>query len=199
MKLISLGGVGGCDLAQSLRDLNQKTHPYDWLITTQSFIIHSFNNFDNFFCFDEKYIHNRTNLLLDNKKAIMLHDFYDFTLEKHSVIEKYKRRFTRLNENLNSSENILFIRIYDNLNEELITLNYYDNILVRDEENIQKWDDFILSIQNKYKKNIKLLVITSKEDICNSTYENVIVRFTKEHKSSKAIYDIIEETSKIIF
>ena len=42
MKIISLGGVGGCDLAQSLRDLNQPTYPYDWLITSQSFIIKSF-------------------------------------------------------------------------------------------------------------------------------------------------------------
>jgi hypothetical protein len=37
MKIISLGGIGGCDLAEALRKLNQPTYPYDWLITTQSF------------------------------------------------------------------------------------------------------------------------------------------------------------------
>ena len=41
MKIISLGGIGGCDLATALRKLNQQTYPYNWLITTQSFIIKS--------------------------------------------------------------------------------------------------------------------------------------------------------------
>ena len=48
MKLISLGGVGGCNLAFTLRKLNQPTYPYNWLITTQSFVIDSFLKFENF-------------------------------------------------------------------------------------------------------------------------------------------------------
>ena len=28
MKIISLGGIGGCDLATALRKLNQQTYPY---------------------------------------------------------------------------------------------------------------------------------------------------------------------------
>ena len=75
MKIISLGGIGGCDLAQALRKLNQPAYPYDWLITTQSFIIKSFNDFNNFFVFHRYYVYNNNNLLVYNKKAIMLHDF----------------------------------------------------------------------------------------------------------------------------
>ena len=84
MKIISLGGIGGCDLAQALRNLNQTAHPYDWLITTQTFILQTFNNFDSFFIFDNAYIHvyNETFLLEKEKKAIMLHDFNNFFLQK---------------------------------------------------------------------------------------------------------------------
>jgi hypothetical protein len=34
MKIISLGGIGGCELAKALRNLNQPAYPYDWMITT---------------------------------------------------------------------------------------------------------------------------------------------------------------------
>ena len=152
MKLISLGGIGGCDLAESLRSLHQEAYPYDWLITTQTFILNSFNEFRKFFVFDPSYLHNRTNLLTADKKAIMLHDFHQFMIERESVVEKYKRRFDRLKEALSSPEPILFVRIYDNLDEKLVPIDYYNNILSRDEEDIQKWEDFITCIENKYNK-----------------------------------------------
>ena len=202
MKIVSLGGIGGCDLAYALRDLNQKTYPYDWLITTQSFIIDSFNNFNNFFIFDEKYVYDNLNLLDYNKKAIMLHDFVNFTSQKEEVIAKYKRRFERLNECLNDIEDILFVRIYDNLQESLVPNDYYNNILIRDDENIQKWESFINNIQIKYNKNnkkLKLLIITNREDICSKTNNNIIIHFTKEHKNTKNIYNIIQYTIKSEF
>lgn len=199
MKIISLGGIGGCDLAQALRDLNQKTHPYDWLITTQSFIIDSFNNLNNFFVFDEKYVHDNSKLLVYNKKAIMLHDFVNFTSQKEEVITKYKRRFERLNECLYDTEDILFVRIYDNLQELLVPTDYYNNILIRDDEDIEKWESFIDNIQIKYNKKIKLLIITSREDICSKTYNHIITHFTKAHKNHKNIYNIIEDTIKTVF
>ena len=197
MKIISLGGIGGCDLAQALRNLNQTAHPYDWLITTQTFILQTFNNFDSFFIFDNAYIHvyNETFLLEKEKKAIMLHDFKNFNLEKTQVIEKYKRRFARLNDDLNSSEDILFVRIYDNLLERLLPHNWYEDILNRDYEDIAKWEEFINVLKKKYKKNIKLLIITSREEICNTQYSNIILHFTKEHKNINAISNIITEFS----
>ena len=198
MKIISLGGIGGCDLAGALRKLNQPTYPYDWLITTQSFIIDSFNDFNKYFVFDEKYVYDTEKLLVYNKKAIMLHDFNNFAFQKNEVIQKYERRFTRLNEALMSDEPILFVRIYDNLDEKLVPLDYYNNILSRDDEDIQKWEDFITCIQNKYNKKTKLLVITSREDICNKTYNNVIMQFTTHHKKCDNIYEIIRDTIPLV-
>lgn len=193
MKIISLGGVGGCNLAQSLRDLNQLAYPYDWLITTQSFVIESFNNLDNFFVFNNNYVYDNSKLITTNKKAIMLHDFTNFILQEGEVIQKYKRRFERLNETLCSNDDILFVRIYDNLKEELIPNNYYNNILIREDEDILKWEDFINNNINKYNKNIKLLIIHNKEELINISYYTIILHYTKEHKNTKEIYNIIQK------
>ena len=198
MKIISLGGIGGCELAIALRNLNQQTYPYDWLITTQTFIINSFNDINNFFVFDEKYLYDNK-LLVYDKKAIMLHDFNNFFLQKEEVITKYKRRFERLNESLNSNEDILFVRLYDNLDDKLVPDDYYNDILIRDEEDIQKWEFFINFIQSKYNKKIKLLIITNKEDICSKTYNNIILFFIKENKNNINIYNIIQNTLKSEF
>lgn len=199
MKIISLGGIGGCELAQALRNLNQPTYPYDWLITTQTFIINSFNDINNFFVFDEKYVDNNEKLLVYNKKAIMIHDFNNFFLQKEDVITKYKRRFERLDESLNSNEDILFVRIYDNLQDKLVPYDYYNNILIRDEEDIQKWESFINCIQSKYNKKIKILIITNIENICSKTYNNIILFFIKEHQNNKNIYNIIQDTLNSAF
>ena len=161
--VISLGGVGGCPLAEALRKLNYLTYPYDWLITTQSFIIKSFNNFDKFFIFNNTFVHNHTMLLDYSKKGIMLHDFENFSIQRDTVIEKYRRRFDRLNKALHTKSTILFVRILDNLSQELKPDGVYDTILRRDDESILIWEEFINSIQNTYKKKIKLLIITSKE------------------------------------
>jgi hypothetical protein len=138
--------------------------------------------------FDEKYVYDDNKLLTYNKTAIMLHDFNNFFLQKEDVINKYKRRFQRLNDSLNSNEDILFVRIYDNLQEELIPKDYYKNILNRDEEDINKWEFFIQELQSKYNKKIRLLIITNREDICNKIYNNIILYFIKEHKDNKIIY-----------
>lgn len=192
MKIISLGGIGGCDLAKALRDLNQPAYPYDWLAATQTFVIDSFNDINNFFIFKENYVYENDKLLVYNKKALMLHDFKNFSLQKEEIISKYKRRFERLNETLNADEDILFVRIYDNLQEELYPITY-NNVLIRDEESIKEWEKFINIIKNKYNKKVKLLIITSKEDIYKGDYDNIIIQFTKEHKNSKAIYNIIKD------
>lgn len=199
MRLISLGGIGGCELAKALRNLDQLTYPYDWLITTQSFIIDSFNDFNKFFVFDEKYVYDNTKLLDYNKKAIILHDFNNFALQKEDVISKYKRRFERLNNCLYENDDILFIRIYDNLEENLVPIDYYNNILIRDKEDMQKWEQFMNYVQNKYNKKTKLLIITNREDICNKTYNNIIIHFTKEHNNHKIIYDVIQDTINSAF
>jgi hypothetical protein len=192
MKIISLGGVGGCVLAETLRHLKQEAYPYDWLIATQDFVMNSFNNFDKFFAFDEKYVYDKYKLLDPNKKAIMLHDFDNFTLQKEDVINKYKRRFERLNKVLNSNEDILFVRYYDNVPDKLTPFNYYDNILIRNYEDITKWESFINSISNKYNKKIKLLIICNIKDLCTKKYKNIILYFVEDRSNYENIGKIIK-------
>ena len=163
MKIISLGGICGCELATALRKINQPAYPYDWLITTQSFVILSFNKFKRFFNFDDdSCLYNNDKLIDENKKAIMLHDFQNYDVEKNGVIQKYKRRFDRLNQALTEDdESILFVRICDNVEEPLTPLNYYNNILTREKEDYNKWNEFIQNQETIYNKKMKLLLITN--------------------------------------
>ena len=194
MEIISLGGVGGCFLAEALRKLNKYTFPYDWLITNQSFILESFNLFDKFFSFENKYVYKTHFLLHPKKNAIMLHDFKNFSKEKDNVILKYKRRFDRLNNILNTCKNILFIRILDNLQDKLVPNNFYDNIYNREVENINKWNTFILELNNRYNSNHKLLIITNDKKINYIKSNNLIIHITNKHTDTDYLQKIIQET-----
>ena len=194
MHIISLGGVGGCDLAYALRSLNRPTYPYNWLISAQSFVIRSFNNISNFFTFDDNsLLHGDTMLRDKHKKAVMLHDFTNFALEKDSVIKKYERRFKRLQEALEDGQDILFVRIYDNLEESLQPAHVYEPIFEREQEDIKKWSDFISELGKRYGKKIRLLLITNIHDYTCFQLQNVVVRFTKHYKNSDIIKQLIEE------
>ena len=194
MHIISLGGVGGCDLAYALRSLKRPTYPYNWLITTQSFVIRSFNNISNFFTFDDdSLLHGDTMLRDKHKKAVMLHDFTNFALEKKGVMEKYERRFQRVKEALEDDQEILFVRICDNLEESLHPVNVYEPIFEREQEDVGKWSDFISELGKRYNKKIRLLIITNRKDVFNAFFQNVVVRFTKEYKNSEKIKQLIEE------
>jgi hypothetical protein len=202
MTKISLGGVGGCDLAEAIRMFDQPSFPYDWLITSPSFILQSFNTFHHFFEFNDEYVYNQTLLLEKNKKAIMLHDFSNFPLEKNNVLSKYQRRFDRLNRvltNVTESPPILFVRINDNLKEGLNPPQYYDAIFEREEEDIGVWNDFIRVISEKYNKTCKLLFISSDihhSHIMDNTWEHVVVRYTPHHKNATSLHQIIAQVEK---
>jgi hypothetical protein len=196
MKIISLGGVGGCDLATALRMFDQPSYPYDWIVSSQSFILHSFDRFFNFFEFTEEYVYDRTVLLEKNKKAVMLHDFSDFTRERDTVIAKYKRRFERLHSALyDSDEPILFVRINDNLEETLVPRFYYDNIFSREEESLERWDSWMQTVSETCGKRCLLLFISSHMKHHNivdgSNWKNVIVRHTLHHKFAENIHNIV--------
>ena len=189
MNIISLGGVGGCDLAYSLRDLNQPTGPYDWIIATQSFVIDSFDNYNNFFDFDEKYVYDTSLLLTDNKKAIILHDFTDFATQKQQVIEKYKRRYERLHSALNSTNPVLLVRIWDNLNETISP--YYSTIFAREQEQLELWNDWIKH-KTKSFPTTRLLIITSDNSIYDQAQTlDLTVEYTPDVKQHSNITNII--------
>ena len=179
MKLISLGGVGGCNLAFALRKLNQPTYPYNWLISTQSFVIDSFLKFENFFEIDEKYLHGKQTLLNKNKTAIMLHDFKKF--DKNEVTDKFKRRYSRLKDAMQASEGVLFIRAMEDLEVPMIPEGKYDDIFKREEDQIQLWSEFLNQQQNKFNKEIKMLLLAHNEKLVKTTNNpNLFVKYVEK-------------------
>lgn len=179
MKLISLGGVGGCNLAFALRKLNQPTYPYNWLITTQSFVIDSFLKFENFFEIDEEYLHGKQTLLNKNKTAIMLHDFKKF--DKNEVTDKFKRRYSRLKDAMQSSEGVLFIRAMEDLEAPMIPNGKYDDIFKREKDEIHLWDKFLNEQQNKFNKEIKMLLLAHNEELVKPTNNpNLFIEYVEK-------------------
>jgi hypothetical protein len=179
MKLISLGGVGGCNLAFALRKLNQPTYPYNWLITTQSFVIDSFLKFENFFEIDEEYLHGKQTLLNKNRTAIMLHDFKKF--DKKEVTDKFKRRYSRLKDAMQSSEGVLFIRAMEDLEAPMIPNGEYDDIFKREKDEIHLWDKFLNEQQNKFNKEIKMLLLAHNEKLVKPTNNpNLFVEYVEK-------------------
>lgn len=179
MKLISLGGVGGCNLAFALRKLNQPTYPYNWLITTQSFVIDSFLKFENFFEIDEEYLHGKQTLLNKNRTAIMLHDFKKF--DKNEVTDKFKRRYSRLKDAMQSSEGVLFIRAMEDLEAPMIPNGKYDDIFKREKDEIHLWDKFLNEQQNKFNKEIKMLLLAHNEELVKPTNNpNLFIEYVEK-------------------
>ena len=111
VKYISLEGVGGCSVSNSLRKFKQPAYPYDWNATTQQSVIRSFNNFGNLFIFESKYLYSSYILRSPNNDANTVHDFYNFENEKKNVIDKYNRRFSRPKNTIeNDDDYILLVR-----------------------------------------------------------------------------------------
>lgn len=196
MEFISLGGVGGCELAHACRKLNCPAYPYDWIISSQSFVLQSFLNISDFFNFDLAYVYQNTYLLTKNLSAIILHDFTNFNLEKDIVITKYKRRFNRLQQLMENEKPILFIRVMDNLKNDLNPLHFYDNIYSRESESIELWQTFIDTLISKFNKKLYLLLITdNKDEIHNKfiTKNNLFVKYT-EKKQLEDIIILVQKT-----
>jgi hypothetical protein len=189
INIISLGGSGGCPLAYVLRELNQPTYPYNWLITTQSFVIDSFFDESKFFSFESKYVYNKTYLLDRNKKAIMLHDFKDFKKQSDGVIDKYKRRFDRVRTSLNDDKEVLFVRLVDDVNGRTDTTGFYDKIFIRDDEDVKKWEEFMNRINETYEKQMSLLLISS-DDTISTEHPNISIAYVNV-KEEKQIKDVI--------
>ena len=208
MEIISLGGMGGCDLAVSLRYLHYAAHPYDWLITTQSFIMDTFFEFNRFFEFEECYIftgddeHNvnladpndptKTAVLYDpTKTAVMLHDFKYLTLEKEMVIQKYKRRFARLHSALENNSNVLFVRLVPNPAHP--SQSYLDAIFIREEDNFDKWNGFMKYLSEKFNKHIYMLLITDcPEHNLNPYHKHLILKKVPDQTQETIYYTMLE-------
>ena len=199
MEIISVGGVGGCQLASALRMHHYPAYPYDWLITSQSFIINSFDHMEHFFTFDDAYVYQNKYLLHKNKSAIMLHDFTNFETQKMDTIEKYKRRFDRLHTALTSDKKILLVRVLENMTEILYPLEFYDTIYVREEEDLVLWEKFIQRIRDTYHCDCHLLLISNeiKYNTFYEQYKNITIAYTPS-KLDSDLYPIIDTLKNVM-
>lgn len=206
--IVSLGGVGGCDITYAFKELKNiecLTYPYSWIVTTQSFIIKSFNSFENFFNFNKEDLHPQVGTVIHDgtKKAVMLHDFNNFQIEKNNVIEKYNRRFNRLNETLENNKKLIFVRLPDNLNSPMCPIGLYDNIYLREDEDISLWNDFFNSICLKYpNKEIHLVIVTDILDKVINKPENINKNlhlfYLENHKNTVELSKLLNNILKII-
>jgi hypothetical protein len=182
MKIISLGGTGGCHINTVIRsEFNHYYNcPYGWLYCSQSFIIDSFFESKNFFDFDNMSLfynipNEKTIVLRHSKKnAIMLHDFNGTTIDEikneiEAVNKKYNKRYERLTNAIKSDEPILFIRKIDMENSDRLNQYSYEK------ENISVWLNFIKSLNNK---NVRLLLLKEvnqiEYDVYGKSIEDII-------------------------
>lgn len=178
MELLSIGGVGGCGIATALRKLNVPAYPYDWILSTQSFVISSFLNPDKFFVFDERFVHNNIYLTNEDKSGVILHDFHNFTAEKDKVIDRYKRRFERLKNLLENDKPILLIRAMDNMTE--ILQPFYDPLYKREEEDIKRWIVFRDDLEKRFNKEFNLLLLSNNPNTFFEDRDRVFFRRIRE-------------------
>ena len=161
-KVISLGGAGGCGIAMFLRTLNYKSYPYDWLYSTQSFIINSFFDKTLFIQRDKRDIDNHALFYDDKIVRVTASSIHDELHELDCIKSKYDRRFLRLYSDLQSNDNIIFVRLLVKNNIKH-GITEYNNIIYNYNETfdiIDEWIDFINKIKLKYNKyNIKLILI----------------------------------------
>lgn len=197
--IVSMGGVGGCDITYALKSFNCLSYPYSWIVSSQSFIIKSFNSFENFFDFDPKNVHPHVKRMIHNgnKKSVMLHDFENFDIERENVIAKYKRRFQRLKETLENKNKLILIRLPDNLREPMMPPGLYDNFYDREDEDISKWNDFFIDICKKYpEKEIHFLIISNMLEKINcipvNKHNNFHLIFSYQYKDTNTLVNILK-------
>jgi hypothetical protein len=185
MKIISIGC--NCNVRTFLNNNNFTTeaYPFDWIWTNIDFVIKTFETdyFDfteceklnGMFCSSNKhtYIHN------DNCKGgdeticsgLSLHDGFfksqeDYVSNIPIINEKYKRRFKRLYDVLNSSADIFLIR-------KVIQKQEYNPVksIFETDEKINYLSEIL---SKKFKSNITICVIDDENFLNrNSTKDNI--------------------------
>lgn len=171
-----------CAISIILRELNlrQKSYPFDWVtnieqlydtnIIYNSQLINELTASDNVDEIIKKYIGDA----FDNDKKVNSNNNIWFPHDSENIfdiIEKYKRRFIRLKEDLNK-KNIFF----------LLTRHYYI-----EEEKFQQISDYLL----KYNSESIILFIsgTNHKYFENINYKNVIFKHIEYDVSKHWNYD----------
>lgn len=191
---ISLAGVGGCSVSRALRSLGQNALPFDWLIARQDFVISAIESGGTaFFDFDDHArLHGETIITVPERSALSIHDFrQNWAAEKENVRKKYRRRWNRFHDILYSRpgarqpRKIVFVRSFLDMDEPIESI--YDNIFVRQKEDVRAWEDFLAREQRKNPgTEMHLVIVTSRDDVKSQAPKVHVLRL-KNYKDYKEI------------
>jgi hypothetical protein len=191
---ISLAGVGGCSVSRALRSLGQNALPFDWLIARQDFVISAIESGGTaFFDFDDHArLHGETIITVPDRSALSIHDFrQNWAAEKENVRKKYRRRWNRFHDILYSRpgarqpRKIVFVRSFLDMDEPIESI--YDNIFVRQKEDVRAWEDFLAREQRKNPgTEMHLVIVTSRDDVKSQAPKVHVLRL-KNYKDYKEI------------
>lgn len=217
MLFISLGGAGGCGIAQDLKKINtQATYPFDWTLCKQSFVLNCFTNIligsnpitttvlrEHFIDFgkEEYYYRTATNIYVENKNrnVISLHDFGNgFPYNSINILSMegtYIRRLNRLRNVLESTDPIVFIR---RMNHSFIGFGKKSPEHGSEEPNFDDymlWFEFREQISKQYNKEIYIVLLIYNNDIFNiiKQYQTKYIRIKFEGHPQSTIQDIYSE------
>jgi len=164
MKIINLGGLGGCLVTQAVQQFisNQERYPYDWIMANQSFVLRTLLNNKAFFDLDDESEFHPDNFEFSIKErdGLIVHDFHSYEHymnDRNVVKDTYTRRFDRLNLALASNEPILFIRMANHTP----TSESWKGRFEGQPDNLNMWFDFIAYLERRFNKPIYLLIVTT--------------------------------------
>jgi hypothetical protein len=174
MKIISIGC--NCDVGFFIKNIsNKEYYPFDWIWSNIDFVINTFEK--DYFEFTEceklnavwvpnvkhTYIFNNNCNGLDERicSAVSVHDAdsqskYEYFKNIQIINDKYKRRFKRLYDLLNSNEEIILIRK---------VLDRKQNAIKKDYDSNEKLNYLSELLSKKFKANIKIWVIDNENFI----------------------------------
>jgi hypothetical protein len=170
MKIISIGC--NCDVGFFIKKIsNKEYYPFDWIWSNIDFVINTFEK--DYFEFTEceklnaAWAPNQKHTYISNNidkkicSALSVHDADSQTKNEYlknipMINNKYKRRFKRLYDILNSNEEIILIRKVLDKTQNAIEKNYDSN---------EKLNYLSELLSKKFKSNIKICVIDNENFI----------------------------------
>jgi len=166
MKIINLGGVGGCRITDCMNKLKLRNEafPFDWNNTNQSFPINCIiKGHDAFFSFEDQYVISSTHLISPHNNAFTCHDFNNDWQDKKQVVkEKYIRRLNRLLDLIETDEPLCFVREVieeKGLRDHEDVFQYAPTFKV-ESDSVHEWDKFMDNYFKHRKSTTKLILFT---------------------------------------
>ena len=186
MYILSLGGVGGCELGRVCRFFNGQAHPFDWNVVRHDFVQDVINSMGNiFFRFTPQLVLG-TMIKSTDKRYILLHDKIS---DLPGVQDKYTRRLERLLDAFKHNKSLLCLRIMCCVDEPMDAT--YRQIFDVCHESANDWIPFI----NKWRStNPSILLILfekfTMQEILNPVPGVIVVR-TPRYKDPKCLREIV--------